>query len=126
MRILVVNAGSSSLKIRLLGPGDIVEASWDALPATLPDADVVVHRVVHGGTTFRRAVIVDDDVEESLHELIPLAPLHQPKTLAALDAVRTMLPGAVQVACFDTAFHANIGDAAATYALPRAWNAKYG
>ncbi len=58
MRILVVNAGSSSLKLRLLGPDDSVEASFDALPATLPDADVVVHRVVHGGTAFRRAVIM--------------------------------------------------------------------
>ena len=125
MRILVVNAGSSSLKLRLLGPDDVVEASWDALPANLPDADVVVHRVVHGGTAFRRAVIIDDDVEAALHKLIPLAPLHQPKTLAALDDVRAMLPDAVQVACFDTAFHATIGDAAATYALPREWTTKY-
>jgi len=125
MRILIVNAGSSSLKLRLLGPDNTVEASWDALPATLPHADVVVHRVVHGGTAFRNAVIIDDAVEEVLHKLIPLAPLHQPKTLAALAAVRTMLPGAVQVACFDTAFHANIGEAAATYALPREWTAKY-
>lgn len=126
MRILVVNAGSSSLKIRLLGPGDVVEASWEALPAKLPDVDVVVHRIVHGGTAFRRAVIVDDDVEQALRALIPLAPLHQPKALDALDDVRKMLPGAVQVACFDTAFHANIGDAAATYALPREWSVKYG
>jgi len=126
MRILVVNAGSSSLKLRLLGADDVVEASWDALPATLPDVDVVVHRVVHGGTAFRRAVIVDDDVENALHDLIPFAPLHQPKTLAALDDVRAMLPRAVRVACFDTAFHANIGAAAATYALPREWIAKYG
>ncbi len=125
MRILVVNAGSSSLKLRLLSSDNVVEASWDALPATLPDADVVVHRVVHGGTAFRRAVIIDDDVEAALHKLIPLAPLHQPKTLAALDDVRAMLPDAVQVACFDTAFHATIGDAAATYALPRDWTAKY-
>lgn len=126
MRILIVNAGSSSLKLRLLGPDDVVEASWDVLPAALPAADVVVHRVVHGGTAFRRAVIVDDDAEKALRDLIPLAPLHQPKTLAALDDVRAMLPRAVQVACFDTAFHANIGDAAATYALPREWIAKYG
>jgi acetate kinase len=126
VRILTVNAGSSSLKLRLLGLDDVLEASWDALPPTLPDVDVVVHRVVHGGTRFRRAVIVDDDVEKALRDLIPLAPLHQPKTLAALDSTRTMLPRVAQVACFDTAFHANIGDAAATYALPREWIAKYG
>jgi acetate kinase len=125
VRILVVNAGSSSLKLRLLGPGDVVESSWDALPTQLPDVDVVVHRVVHGGTAFRGAVVIDEHVEATLRELIPLAPLHQPKTLAALADVRKLLPAAVQVACFDTAFHTTIPDAAATYALPREWIAKY-
>jgi acetate kinase len=126
MRILVVNAGSSSLKLRLLGPGDVVEATWDALPAELPDADVAVHRFVHGGGDFRDAVVVDDAVELALRALIPLAPLHQPKSLDALDDVRKQLPDAVQVACFDTAFHATLSEAAATYALPRDWIAKYG
>jgi acetate kinase len=125
VRILVVNAGSSSLKLRLLGPGDVVESSWDALPAELPDADVVVHRVVHGGTAFRGAVVIDEHVEATLRDLIPLAPLHQPKTLAALADVRKLLPDAVQVACFDTAFHTTIAESAATYALPREWIAKY-
>jgi acetate kinase len=125
VRILVVNAGSSSLKLRMLGPGDVVESSWDALPAELPDVDVVVHRVVHGGTAFRGAVVIDEHVETALRDLIPLAPLHQPKTLAALADVRTMLPDAVQVACFDTAFHTTIAEPAATYALPREWIAKY-
>ena len=125
MRILVVNAGSSSLKLRLLGPDDVVESSWDALPAELPDVDVVVHRVVHGGTAFRGAVVIDEHVEAMLRDLIPLAPLHQPKTLAALADVRKLLPDAVQVACFDTAFHTTIAEPAATYALPREWIAKY-
>src|ERR1700722_15089113 len=53
------------------------------------------------------------------------APLHQPKSLAALDAVSAVLPGAPAVACFDTAFHATIGDAAATYALPAEWRARW-
>jgi acetate kinase len=126
MRILVVNAGSSSLKLRLLGPQDSLEQSWDALPEELPDVDVVAHRVVHGGTMFRDAVVIDADVESALHELIPLAPLHQPKTLEALNDVRKRLPAAAHVACFDTAFHATIPDAAATYALPRDWITKYG
>jgi acetate kinase len=125
VRILIVNAGSSSLKLRLLGPGDIVESSWDELPTQLPDVDVVVHRVVHGGTAFRGAVVIDEYVEATLRELIPLAPLHQPKTLAALEDIRKLLPDAVQVACFDTAFHASIPEAAATYAIPREWIAKY-
>lgn len=126
MRILVVNAGSSSLKLRLLGPGDVVEATWDALPAELPHADVVVHRFVHGGRDFCDAVVIDDAAEVALRALIPLAPLHQPKSLDALNAVRKQLPDAVQVACFDTAFHATLSEAAATYALPREWIAKYG
>jgi acetate kinase len=125
VRILVVNAGSSSLKLRLLGQGDVVESSWDTLPTRLPDVDVVVHRIVHGGTAFRGAVVIDERVEATLRELIPLAPLHQPKALAALADVRKLLPAAVQVACFDTAFHTTIPDAAATYALPREWIAKY-
>jgi acetate kinase len=126
MRILVVNAGSSSLKLRLLGPGDVVESSWDALPADLPAVDVVVHRFVHGGTDFRDAVVIDPAIESALRELIPLAPLHQPKSLDGFVEVRRRLPDAVQVACFDTAFHATLSEAAVTYALPREWNAKYG
>jgi len=126
MRILVVNAGSSSLKLRLLGPGDVVEAVWDALPAELPAADVVVHRFVHGGKDFRQAVVIDLTIEAALRALILLAPLHQPKSLDALASVRNLLPRAVQVACFDTAFHTTLSEPAATYALPREWIAKYG
>ena len=126
MRILVVNAGSSSLKLRLLGPGDVVESVWDALPAELPAVDVVAHRFVHGGKDFREAVVIDPTIEAALRTLIPLAPLHQPKSLDALAAVRGMLPHAVQVACFDTAFHSTLSEPAATYALPREWIAKYG
>ncbi len=112
MRILIVNAGSSSLKLRLLGPGDVVEASWDALPAELPAVDVVAHRFVHGGKDFREAVLIDAAVESALRDLIPLAPLHQPKSLDALVAVRGLLPGVAQVACFDTAFHSTLAEAA--------------
>jgi acetate kinase len=125
MRILVVNAGSSSLKLRLLDAGDVIDGSWDALPAELPHADVVVHRFVHGGKDFHSAVVIDDAVESALDALIPLAPLHQPKSLDALAEVRQLLPDAVQVACFDTAFHATLSESAATYALPREWIAKY-
>src|SRR5450432_4512747 len=126
MRILVVNAGSSSLKLRLLGPGDVVESVWDALPAELPAVDVVAHRFVHGGKDFREAVVIDPTIEAALRALTPLAPLHQPQSLDALAAVRSQLPDALQVACFDTAFHATLSDAATTYALPREWIAKYG
>ncbi len=68
---------------------------------------------------------VQGPVEEELRTLTELAPLHQPKALAALDAVAALLPGVPVVACFDTAFHASIPPAAATYALPRAWRERF-
>jgi len=135
MRILVVNAGSSSLKLRVLD-GDELTASADldgaADEGAVRDAvasfgkiEVAGHRIVHGGTEFRAAVRVDDEVRRRLAALTDLAPLHQPKSLAALDAVSAALPGVPAVACFDTAFHATIPDAAATYALPREWRERW-
>jgi acetate kinase len=139
VRVLVVNAGSSSLKLRLLGGDDRVEESAD-LPAgpagfdtgrlaqilngwAAPDA--VGHRVVHGGMTFTGPVLVNDAVRQQLADLTDLAPLHQPKSLAGLDAVTAELPGVPAVASFDTAFHTTIPPAAATYAVPREWQERY-
>jgi acetate kinase len=136
VRVLVVNAGSSSLKLRLLGPGDELEAERDLPPADgeeieaaladLPAPDVVGHRVVHGGERFRDAVLVDDGVVAALGELADLAPLHQPAALAGIEAVGRALPDVPAVACFDTAFHATLPAAAATYALPREWRERFG
>jgi acetate kinase len=139
MRVLVVNAGSSSLKLRLLGADDeLLEsvelpapddpASADAIRGAVGEmerVDAIGHRIVHGGTEFRAAVRVDVDVLRRLEALTDLAPLHQPKSLAALRAVSDCLPDTAAVACFDTAFHATIPDAAATYALPREWRDRW-
>ena len=65
----------------------------------------VGHRVVHGGARFTRPVVITKEVLAELHELVPLAPLHQPYNLAAIDAVFDRLPDVPQVACFDTSFH---------------------
>jgi acetate kinase len=139
MQVLVVNAGSSSLKLRLLDASDHMLAGHD-LPAprgladaaalrevlgTLGRIDAVGHRIVHGGTEFTEPVIVDEGVVVKLRALSDLAPLHQPKSLAALDAVAAALPGIPAVACFDTAFHARMPAAAATYALPREWRQRW-
>jgi len=139
MRVLVVNAGSSSLKLRVLDPGDGLVASLDA-PAERGEANsqqlremirgvagiqAVGHRIVHGGTEFTEPVRIDRAVEAQLRALTDLAPLHQPKSLAALDAVAAQLPDVPAVACFDTAFHAAMPAAAATYALPRAWRERW-
>jgi acetate kinase len=136
VRVLVVNAGSSSLKLRLLGPSDELEGERDLAPddhaglaataAELPRPDAIGHRVVHGGERFRAAVRLDGAVVAALRELVDLAPLHQPAALAGIDAVGRALPGVPAVACFDTAFHATLTTAAATYALPRAWRERFG
>ncbi len=138
-RILVVNAGSSSLKLRVLGPGDIVDGAAD-LPAPrgvtdareLEDAirglgavDAVGHRIVHGGTVFSGPVRLDAGVVKRLEALTDLAPLHQPKSLAALAAVTAVLPDVPAIACFDTAFHATLPPAAFTYALPPEWRKRW-
>jgi len=88
--------------------------------------DAVGHRIVHGGARFREAVLVDDDVVAALGELADLAPLHQPAALAGIAAVGRALPDVPAVACFDTAFHATLPAAAATYALPQEWRERVG
>jgi acetate kinase len=137
VRILVVNAGSSSLKLRVLD-GEAVVAARD-LPADRDGfdrddlgrflgtvrVDAVGHRVVHGGTRFTSPVRLDDDVIKQLGDLADLAPLHQPKSLAGIDAVGAALPDVPAVACFDTAFHATLPEAAATYALPLEWRRRW-
>jgi acetate kinase len=133
VRVLVVNAGSSSLKLRLLGPGDELLGSRDLAPGddvepaldALGEADAAGHRIVHGGERFRAPAVIDDEVTAALEALTALAPLHQPKSLAALAAVRVARPGLPEVACFDTAFHATLPAAASTYALPAAWRDRW-
>jgi acetate kinase len=136
MRVLVVNTGSSSVKLRLLDGTELAGSTDLGAPSTLdPSAvadaigklagesgvDGVGHRVVHGGPSFTSAVVVDDRVRTELESIVDLAPLHLPASLAGLDAVRTALPSVPSVACFDTAFHATIPAWAATYALPQEW-----
>jgi acetate kinase len=141
LRVLVVNAGSSTVKLSLLGSEDETlgerelpspRAQVDpqqleaVLAAGLGDADAVGHRIVHGGRRFREAVRIDAEVRSELGGLVDLAPLHQPKSLAALDAVWQALPSLPAVACFDTAFHTSLAPPAATYAIPAGWNEQWG
>jgi acetate kinase len=139
--ILTVNAGSSSVKLRLVGADDEIVAERElsapqaevdpdelraALAGPLSGADAVAHRIVHGGQRYTAATVIDAEVRRALGELTELAPLHQPKSLAALDAVCAWLPGVPAVACFDTAFHADLPPAASTYALPERWRERWG
>lgn len=81
----------------------------------------VGHRVVHGGTAFAQPVVIDDVALEKLAALEPFAPLHQPHNLAGIRAARHAFPDALQIACFDTAFHRTHPFVNDTFALPRAY-----
>jgi len=76
------------------------------------------HRVVHGGEAFREPALIDEKVMETIRELIPLAPLHNPANLLGIEATRQVFPGVPQVAVFDTAFHQSMPPHAFIYALP--------
>lgn len=160
--ILVLNAGSSSIKFDLFsGSTDLMrgqieglgasprlkakrledgldlsrplsddegrdhQAALGVLLALINDAapglavNAVGHRVVHGGITHEVPVIVTDEVMTALERLVPLAPLHQPHNLAGIRAATAAFPQAVQVACFDTAFHRAHPWVNDTFALPR-------
>ena len=79
----------------------------------------VGHRVVHGGARFKGPTILNAEVMRELYQLVPLAPLHQPYNLAAIEAVYERLPGIPQVACFDTSFHRGQPPVAELIPLPR-------
>jgi acetate kinase len=164
--VLVLNAGSSSLKFCVYQPADAgawrleargqieglgtsprFSAKDDAgrtLDEQRPDGSVrdartaldflaawlrtrfqgtrvlgVGHRVVHGGARYAAPTLVTPEVLENLRALIPLAPLHQPHNLAAIDAVAERLPGVPQVACFDTGFHRGHAAVAEVVPLPK-------
>ena len=139
-RILTVNAGSSSLKLRILDAENRVVSSRDSgsaqgqeelsneLAAILAEAgtvDAAGHRVVHGGPEHDGPAVLDASVEEELDRLADLAPLHNPPALEAIRALEAELPGLRNVACFDTAFHAGMPAAASTYAVPAAWSDRW-
>lgn len=142
MRILVVNAGSSSLKLALFDDEESVAATtveqWegeghlDPLETFLEECrgvggvDAVGHRVVHGGPVHTEAARVDDELMAYLDSIVDLAPLHNPRAVAGMREVGRLLPETPAVACFDTGFHATLPPAASTYALPREWNDRWG
>jgi acetate kinase len=142
--VLVVNAGSSSLKLSVVGPGGVVTERrdidrWDGtadepevrnklgeLAAAPQPPAAIGHRVVHGGSLFTTATPITDAVRAGIASLTPLAPLHQPRALAGIDAAAAIFSDVPQVACFDTAFHASLPAAASAYPLPATWREEYG
>lgn len=172
MKVLVINAGSSSVKYHLymMPAGEVlargfverigqeisklshffqgksytasakIQSVEDAIELVLQtltgeevgvlnhisEIDAVGHRVVHGGEEFTGSVIIGEKVIASIEKFADLAPLHNPPNLAGIRAAQRILPDAVQVACFDTAFHATIPKVAYMYALPYELYEKYG
>lgn len=156
--ILVVNCGSSSLKLALFNSKEEKLASAMAerlneqdafaridgsdrpvpLPGSathkqalealvkafqewelMPEAPTAVgHRVVHGGETFREAVLINNDVIEAINQCADLAPLHNPVNITGIEATRKLFPGTPQTAVFDTAYHQTLEPHAYLYALP--------
>ena len=137
--VLTVNSGSTSVKLRLIGPGGALVAhrSLDELPrserqfeaaleelAAAHTVDVVAHRVVHGGRRLLPSV-VDDDLLAELGESGGAAPLHAAPALLAIAIAQRALD-APHIACFDTTFHQTLPPEAATYAVPQRWREHYG
>jgi acetate kinase len=136
--VLVLNAGSSTLKYslfagrstKLLAEGIVEDPPKDAVTAILASirddlssdpVAVVGHRVVHGGTVFTGSVPIDARVVEEIARLSILAPLHNPPALAAIEAAQRAIPGAPHVAVFDTAFFADLPPDRHVYPLPYEW-----
>ncbi len=149
-RVLVLNAGSATLKMTVLDlpdteprfdhsvgwePGsnsvvsDLVEGALDAAARSGIDRSSIVavgHRVVHGGALFVAPTTLDDDVVAALDDLADLAPLHNPIAIATIRAARQRLPETPHVAVFDTAFHATLPEVARRYPVPEAWVRDHG
>lgn len=171
MKILVINAGSSSIKYQLIDmDNEKVVAKGLVEKLGLPDSmlthkingkayeikqkldnhaqgislvlktlqdekigaiknlneiGAVGHRVLHGGTIYDRAVLVDDEVMANLDKLTPLGPLHMPANILGIKACQEVMPNTPNVALFDTAFHASMPDYAYMYATPYEWYEKY-
>jgi acetate kinase len=123
--VLVVNAGSTSLKLHLVLEGERVEVVEDLDAVRPAEVGAVGHRVVHGGHLVEPTVI-DDEVRASIEDLAQIAPLHNAPALDAIDEARRLLPAHPHVAVFDTAFHATMPAEAATYAIPRSWREDWG
>ena len=140
-RVLVLNAGSSSLKWSLLdsttekveaegnedwkGGKDAARSALERL-RHLPAPEAIGHRLVHGGLRFREAVLLDESTRKALSDLAEIDPLHTGRALELVEAAVEAFPGIPQIAAFDTTFHVSIPEAAAVYAVPYEWTRDWG
>ena len=144
MNVLVINAGSSSLKYQLMDPAtgnvtakglcerigldgrlthkvpvmSILVDPADGVIKSVDEIDAVGHRVLHGGDKFVESCIIDEACKQAIRDCIPLGPLHNPANLMGIEACEKAMPGKPQVAVFDTAFHMTMPPKAYRYAIP--------
>jgi len=141
MKVLVVNAGSSTYKCALFdltkaSSGAFVKPLWerteenskntlkrllDSVWKVSETIDCVGHRVVHGGVKLYKPTLITPAVVKTILSLCSLAPLHNPANLEGIETLGKLLPQTPQVAVFDTAFHHTLSDVAATYPVPYGW-----
>lgn len=173
MKILVINAGSSSIKYQFIdmqnekllakglverigeagesqlthkANGQVFEFKQDlknhaeglklvlnvltdektGVIKSLNEISVVGHRILHGGSKYDKATLVDENVMKDLKSFIPLGPLHMPANIEGVEACQKVMPNTPNVAIFDTAFHQTMPDYAYMYAVPYSWYEKYG
>jgi acetate kinase len=149
VKVLVVNAGSSTLKASIFVIGNDIlrdaptksdqidwastnfDATADEFLARLcaddkDDISIVGHRIVHGGTRYSESSIITDETLAHLRQLIELAPVHQPANIAGIEAAQRAFPDALHVAVFDTAFHSSMPELATVYAGPYEWYQQLG
>ena len=94
--------------------------------SSLDEIEAVGHRLVHGGEKYSKSVIINEDVIKTVEELSDLAPLHNPANLIGVRTFMNLIPNALQVGCFDTAFHQTMKTRESLYAVPYDWYTKYG
>ena len=141
--ILVINAGSSSLKYKLFDHKSLkvirskniqnIDKKFthqDAIDQLLSSLDVskvklVAHRVVHGASLYSKATLIDDEVIENIKNLNHLAPLHNPINLKAIEFFKKSLPQIKHIAVFDTAFHQTMKKSSYLYAIPKNFYENY-
>jgi len=141
MSILVINAGSSSIKyslyesksLRLIDHGlieeirdhhegfEVMRIQLQSHGIDITKINAIGHRVVHGGERFHEPALVDDNLIDEITALIPLAPLHNPANIEGIIAARTISVNVPNFAIFDTAFHQSMPAYAYRYPLPQEW-----
>ncbi|WP_374497914.1 acetate/propionate family kinase [Vogesella indigofera] len=121
---LELDYGGRQTRVTLAGSGrdEAVAAVLNVLADKGLEAVAVAHRVVHGGDRYTSPVVLTPEVVDHLAELIPLAPLHQPASLAVMSAFARLDSKLTQIACFDTAFHCGQPEVATRFGIARHWH----